>query len=174
MSELDLTGAQWCKSSYNSANGAGAEVTQNLPEIVAIRDSKNPDGPKLLILPADWRTFASGVKGQGVQPVGASPGASLREPPKEAIMRAPPDVTHRFFCSCQPALSRLQLLQVCGNRRLIYPHDGKPPPLHQMIRVQAGRDHLRRPLLAEGTFAALVRASRAMLFRGIVEQLRLW
>ena len=86
MGELDLTRAQWCKSIYSSANGACVEVAQNLPEIVAIRDSKNPDGPKLLISAADWQTFVSGVKGQGVQPVGASPGASLRESPKEAIM----------------------------------------------------------------------------------------
>jgi hypothetical protein len=31
---------------------------------VAIRDSKNPDGPKLIFSPADWRTFVSGMKGQ--------------------------------------------------------------------------------------------------------------
>ena len=53
MGELDLTRAQWRKSIYSSANGACVEVAQNLPEIVAIRDSKNADGPKLLISPAD-------------------------------------------------------------------------------------------------------------------------
>ena len=65
MGELDLTRAQWCKSSYSSANGACVEVAQNLPEIVAIRDSKNPDGPKLLISPADWKTFLSGLRAGG-------------------------------------------------------------------------------------------------------------
>ena len=53
MGELDLTRVQWCRSIYSSANGACVEVTKNLPEIVAIRDPKNPGGPKLLISPAD-------------------------------------------------------------------------------------------------------------------------
>ena len=64
MREPGFTRAQWSKSSYSSANGACVEVAQNLPGVVAIRDSKDPDGPKLLISPADWRTFVSGVKGR--------------------------------------------------------------------------------------------------------------
>jgi hypothetical protein len=63
MDELDLTCTRWSKSSYSSANGACVEVAQNLPGIVAVRDSKDPDGPQLLISPADWRTFVGGVKG---------------------------------------------------------------------------------------------------------------
>ena len=63
MGKLDLTCAQWFKSSYSSANGACVEVAQNLPGIVAVRDSKDPDGPKLFISPADWQTLVSGVKG---------------------------------------------------------------------------------------------------------------
>ena len=62
MGELDLTRAQWSKSSHSSANGACVEVAQNLPGVVAIRDSKDPDGPKLLISPADWRSFVHSVK----------------------------------------------------------------------------------------------------------------
>jgi len=65
MGELDLTHAQWRKSSYSSANGACVEVAQNLPEIVAIRDSKNPDDPMLLISPADWEIFLSGLRAGG-------------------------------------------------------------------------------------------------------------
>ena len=57
MGELGLTRAQWCKSIYSSANGACVEAAQNLPEIVAIRDPKSPDDPKLLISPADWKMF---------------------------------------------------------------------------------------------------------------------
>ena len=63
MDKLDLARAEWSKSSHSSANGQCVEVAQNLPGIVAIRDSKDPDGPKLLVSPADWRTFVSGVKG---------------------------------------------------------------------------------------------------------------
>jgi hypothetical protein len=62
MGELDLACAQWSKSSYSSANGACVEVAKNLPGIVAIRDSKDPDGPKLLISSADWRTFVSRLR----------------------------------------------------------------------------------------------------------------
>jgi hypothetical protein len=34
----------------------------NLPGVVAIRDSKNPDGPKLLVSAAGWRAFVRGLK----------------------------------------------------------------------------------------------------------------
>ncbi len=63
MGELDLTCAQWSKSSYSSANGACVEVAKNLPGVVAVRDSKDPDGPRLLISSDGWRTFVSSVKG---------------------------------------------------------------------------------------------------------------
>jgi hypothetical protein len=39
-------------SSYSSQNGACVEVATNLPGAVAVRDSKDPEGPGLLI-PAD-------------------------------------------------------------------------------------------------------------------------
>jgi hypothetical protein len=65
---LDLSCAQWSKSSRSSGTGQCVEVARNLPGIVAIRDSKNPDGPKLIFSPADWRTFVSGMKGQDFSP----------------------------------------------------------------------------------------------------------
>jgi hypothetical protein len=37
-------------------------VAQNLPGIVAIRDSKNPAGPALLITPEEWTAFIDGTK----------------------------------------------------------------------------------------------------------------
>lgn len=63
MGELDLTHAQWSKSSYSSANGACVEVARNLPGVVAVRDSKDPASPKLLISLSDWRSFVIGVMG---------------------------------------------------------------------------------------------------------------
>ena len=62
MGELDFTHAQWSKSSYSSANGACVEVAKNLPGIVAIRDSKDPDGPKLIVSPTDWLAFNRSVR----------------------------------------------------------------------------------------------------------------
>jgi Domain of unknown function (DUF397) len=29
---------------------------------VAVRDSKDPDGPRLVVTPDEWRAFAAGVK----------------------------------------------------------------------------------------------------------------
>lgn len=48
---IDLTGANWKKSARSSGNGACVELA-NLGDLVAARDSKNPDGP-VLTFPAD-------------------------------------------------------------------------------------------------------------------------
>jgi hypothetical protein len=59
----DLSHAIWCKSSYSSSTGQNCiEVATNLSGMVAIRDSKNPDGPGLLIPAAEWRAFLRGLK----------------------------------------------------------------------------------------------------------------
>lgn len=59
----DVTGAMWRTSSYSSANGGNCvEVASNLPGVVAVRDSKSPDGPALVFTPAQWQAFAAGVK----------------------------------------------------------------------------------------------------------------
>ncbi|MEV4704478.1 DUF397 domain-containing protein [Actinoplanes sp. NPDC049316] len=60
---MDLTGAQWHKSSRSSGNGGDCvEVAGNLPGVVAVRDSKAPDGPALVFTPGQWRAFITGVK----------------------------------------------------------------------------------------------------------------
>jgi hypothetical protein len=60
---MDLTRANWRKSSYSNGNGgACVEVAQNLPSVVAVRDSKDPEGPKLIFEPAEWHAFTSGVR----------------------------------------------------------------------------------------------------------------
>ena len=54
---MDLTGAEWRKSRYS---GSCVEVACN--GIVAIRDSKNPDGPNLIFTPDEWHAFVSGAR----------------------------------------------------------------------------------------------------------------
>lgn len=59
---VDLTRAEWVKSTRSGSNGGQCvEVARNLPGIVAIRDSKNPNGHKLVVSPESWRTFVSDI-----------------------------------------------------------------------------------------------------------------
>ncbi|KAA9381382.1 DUF397 domain-containing protein [Microbispora cellulosiformans] len=60
---MDLSAAVWRKSSRSSDNGGQCvEVAVNLPGVVAVRDSKDPDGPTLAFTPAEWQAFVSGIK----------------------------------------------------------------------------------------------------------------
>jgi len=60
--DLDLSRAQWRKSSYSGNSGNCVEVATNLPDLVAIRDSKNSDGSRLLISAAVWQAFVQVLK----------------------------------------------------------------------------------------------------------------
>lgn len=60
--EADLSCAVWRKSARSNNGGACVEVATNLPGIVAIRDSKDPDGPNLIFTPAEWREFVGAVR----------------------------------------------------------------------------------------------------------------
>jgi hypothetical protein len=85
MHAQDLTYARWQKSSYSSANGQCVEVTQvrphwrkssysgangacvevaRLPEVIAVRDSKDPTGPKLIFTREAWSAFIQSAKHQ--------------------------------------------------------------------------------------------------------------
>lgn len=62
MSQPDLTGAAWHKSTRSGANGNCVEVAQNLPGIVAVRDTKNRTTGTLVFADTEWRTFIDCIK----------------------------------------------------------------------------------------------------------------
>ncbi|MEU6920411.1 DUF397 domain-containing protein [Streptomyces sp. NPDC046631] len=55
---------EFVKSSYSSGNGECVEVARNIPRTVAVRDSKRPDGPLLVLAPAAWDSFTAGLRRQ--------------------------------------------------------------------------------------------------------------
>jgi hypothetical protein len=57
----DLTSADWHKSSYSGNTGNCVEVATNLPDLVAVRDSKNPQGPALVFSSQEWQAFTAGM-----------------------------------------------------------------------------------------------------------------
>ena len=70
----ELTGAQWRKSTRSGDNGGNCvEVADNLPGIVAVRDSKDPAGPALTFSPDAWATFVRAPKSSPCRPPCARP-----------------------------------------------------------------------------------------------------
>ncbi|GAB3935391.1 DUF397 domain-containing protein [Micromonospora vulcania] len=60
---MDMTGAQWRKSTKSGNNGGNCvEVADNLPGIVLVRDTKDRDGGTLAFGPAQWQGFVSFAK----------------------------------------------------------------------------------------------------------------
>ena len=61
---MDLSNATWRKSSYSGGNGGNCvEIAVLADDSRAVRDSKDPEGPKLVFAPETWRTFTTAVKG---------------------------------------------------------------------------------------------------------------
>jgi hypothetical protein len=61
MTGIHLSCAEWQKSSYSGQSGNCVEVARNLPGLVAVRDSKTPDGAKLVVSQVTWQGFISAI-----------------------------------------------------------------------------------------------------------------
>ncbi|MEV5312729.1 MULTISPECIES: DUF397 domain-containing protein [unclassified Streptomyces] len=61
--EYDLHGATWRKSSYSGGGGDNClEVAAGHVDVIPVRDSKNPTGPKLVFRASAWTAFVGGLK----------------------------------------------------------------------------------------------------------------
>ncbi len=59
----DLTGAHWHKSTRSGSNGGDCvEVADNLADLVAVCDSKDPTGAALTFFPGAWSVFVRNTK----------------------------------------------------------------------------------------------------------------
>ncbi|WP_436535498.1 DUF397 domain-containing protein [Actinoplanes sp. HUAS TT8] len=62
MTNHDLTGAVWHKSTRSGGGQNCVEVAENLPQVVAVRDTKDRDGGTLFFSHGEWAAFLSGVR----------------------------------------------------------------------------------------------------------------
>jgi Domain of unknown function (DUF397) len=59
----DLTQANWRKAARSSSGTGGCvEIAANLPDVVAIRDSKRPEDGAHVVEPAAFAAFLADVK----------------------------------------------------------------------------------------------------------------
>jgi hypothetical protein len=59
---MDLKNVAWRKAAKSTENGGDCVEVAAVPEAVAVRDSKDPDGMKLLLSRADFRGLAEVIK----------------------------------------------------------------------------------------------------------------
>jgi hypothetical protein len=53
---------KWRKARQSGGQGDACVEVARFPEAVAVRDSKNPDGPKLLLTPHTFQTILNNLK----------------------------------------------------------------------------------------------------------------
>lgn len=59
---MDSSRVRWRKASYSGANGGTCVEVAPMRAAVAVRDSKNPDGPRLAFTSAEWKAFTRRIK----------------------------------------------------------------------------------------------------------------
>jgi len=59
----------WVKSSYSGSNGGECIEVASVVSTIHVRDSKNPNGPKLSFAPSEWAAFVElTTEGHGGKP----------------------------------------------------------------------------------------------------------
>ncbi|MFI0357854.1 DUF397 domain-containing protein [Actinomadura sp. 9N407] len=58
---MDLSDAKWRKATRSLSNGGECVELAGAPGVVAVRDSKDPEGPVLLLSPATFRAAVRAV-----------------------------------------------------------------------------------------------------------------
>jgi hypothetical protein len=60
---METSGAlSWRKSSYSTSNGGNCVEVGTAPRTIAVRDSKDPDGPVLAVSREGWQAFTRRVQ----------------------------------------------------------------------------------------------------------------
>jgi hypothetical protein len=59
---VPVSAATWRKSRHSTDPGHACVEVADLAAAVAVRDSKDPDGPNLIFAPSAWQAFATPVK----------------------------------------------------------------------------------------------------------------
>jgi hypothetical protein len=58
-----MDAAIWRKSSRSADDGGNCVEVASLPGAVGVRDSKDPDGPKLMLSQRAWRMLVRDLRG---------------------------------------------------------------------------------------------------------------
>ncbi|QGV79933.1 DUF397 domain-containing protein [Streptomyces ficellus] len=63
MTPMKIEIIEWRKSTYSDGSGGNClEVADGHPDLIPVRDSKNPTGPKLVFRAAAWSAFMRDLK----------------------------------------------------------------------------------------------------------------
>ncbi|GII76866.1 hypothetical protein Sru01_18480 [Sphaerisporangium rufum] len=65
----DLSRAVWRKSRRSGGNGACVEMAA-VGDVIAVRDSKNAEGPVMVLALSGWRAFVGGVRAGAFEAAG--------------------------------------------------------------------------------------------------------
>lgn len=63
MAPLDLPRAAWRKSSRSPSSGGSCVEAASVGGRIAVRDSKDPSGPALVVTDTGWRSFIATLRG---------------------------------------------------------------------------------------------------------------